>query len=306
RGRQLDPALVDVALGCARELFDAIESADVWERFLEAEPQPQVCAEAARLDEIAAAIGRFGDVKSVHTLGHSAGVAAVATAAARELGLRDPELSLLRQCAHLHDLGRVGIENRIWDKRGELNRLERERVELHAVYTDRLLSRAPTWAACAQVAAAAHERFDGSGYPRRVPGPALPRLARLLAAADMAQAMREARPHRPARSPQEIAQALHAERRRGRFESEVVDAVLAGLGIGPKLPPAPHHALSEREIEVLGLVARGKTNREIAQLLGISPRTVQNHVAHVYDKIGVYSRAGAALYVMQKGLVGFG
>jgi DNA-binding NarL/FixJ family response regulator len=62
--------------------------------------------------------------------------------------------------------------------------------------------------------------------------------------------------------------------------------------------------LSDREVEVLRLVARGLSNREIAQRLVVSPRTAEHHVQHIYSKIGVSSRAAAALFAMEHDLVG--
>jgi DNA-binding NarL/FixJ family response regulator len=164
------------------------------------------------------------------------------------------------------------------------------------------LWQSPPLRAAAHLASAAHERIDASGYHRSLPGPASSRAARVLAAADAAHAMSEERPHRPARTASDLERELVADQRAGRLDRDAVAAVLAALGVSRKAEPTRTSGLSERELEVLRLVARGKTNREIATLLGISAKTVQHHVAHVYDKLGLYSRAGAAVYVMEHGL----
>ncbi|MFO0748579.1 MAG: response regulator transcription factor [Myxococcota bacterium] len=114
--------------------------------------------------------------------------------------------------------------------------------------------------------------------------------------------MGEPRAYRPALPLASIAREARADVVAGRLDADAVDAVLAALGHRDARARARPDGLSDREVEVLRLVARGKTNKEIGSLLGISARTIQNHVAHVYDKIGVYSRAGAALYAIERGL----
>ncbi len=210
----------------------------------------------------------------------------------------------LRHAALLHDIGRVSVPNGIWDKPDRLGVTEWERVRLHAYYTERIVLRAPAWSRAARIAAAAHERLDASGYHRAVPATLLARPERILAAADVLHALLEPRPHRPARSLDDACKVLQAESRAGRLDADAVAAVLEAAGARARRDRrAWPRGLSDREVEVLRLVARGKSNREIGALLAISPRTVQNHVAHVYDKVGVYSRAGAALFVTEQGLL---
>jgi DNA-binding NarL/FixJ family response regulator len=127
--------------------------------------------------------------------------------------------------------------------------------------------------------------------------------ARILAAADIAIAMSEARPHRPALSPAAIVRELVAEVGAGHVDASAADAVLASMGV--KMRAVPRHAqlVSEREFEVCRLIARGKMNKEIADVLGISLRTVQNHVAHIFDKLGVHSRSGVAVWLVENDFV---
>ena len=303
-GQHFDPQLADSFARHARAMFDAIEGASVWERYLAAEAPPVVMADDSRADDVAAAFAHFADLKSVFTLGHSPGVADLAARAARAAGFPDASVRELFRAGLLHDLGRISVPNGIWDKPERLGVGEWERVRLHAYYTERIVLRAQVWSATARIAGAAHERLDASGYHRGVPAALLQRPERILAAADVLHALGEPRPHRPARSPDEAAKVLMEEVQAGRLDRDAVDAVLAGVGSSERrVRRAWPRGLSDREVEVLRYVARGKSNREIGELLGISPRTVQNHVAHIYDKIGVYSRAGAALFVTEQALL---
>lgn len=299
-GKHLDPQLTRVFLANARPLFDAIAGTSCWERFLAVEPLPH--AHAVDIGVVARAFALFADVKSVHTLGHSYGVATLAKGAAAAAGLSPESTRDLEHAALLHDLGRVSVPTGIWDKPGALGPAEWERVRLHAYYTERIVRRAPAWAAPAKIAASAHERLDGNGYHRGVPSSVLGKQERILAAADVFNALTEPRPHRPARAHQEARETLATEAKKSSLDREAVDAVLSAVGM-KRAPSTWPRGLSDREVEVLRYVARGKSNKEIGTLLGISPRTVQNHVAHIYDKIGVYSRAGAALFVTENGLL---
>jgi DNA-binding NarL/FixJ family response regulator len=150
--------------------------------------------------------------------------------------------------------------------------------------------------------------MDGSGYHRAIPGPALSPAARILAAADAYHAMSEPRPHRLALSPEEAAEELRREVRAGRLDGDAVHAILAEAG--HRHPGGTRRArrerpagLSEREVEVLRLLARGLSNRDMAEQLYLSPDTVKHHIRHIYDKTGVSTRAGATLFAMENGLL---
>src|SRR5262249_17890470 len=152
-----------------------------------------------------------------------------------------------------------------------------------------------------------HERLDGSGYHRGVGGAQLPLAARLLAAADVYHAMTEPRPHRPAHPPEAAAAELRAQGRGGKLEGDAVAAVLAVAG---HRTPGPRGAartwpagLTDRKVEVLGLLARGLSNREIARRLSVTPKTAGNHVQHIYEKLGVTSRVAATLFAARHELI---
>ena len=136
----------------------------------------------------------------------------------------------------------------------------------------------------------------------------MPAGARLLAAADAYHAMTEARPHRPALTPERAADSLRAEAAAGRSDRDAVEAVIGAAGQPAAAPDRRAHAagLTDREVEVVRLVARGLTNKEIASALDISVKTAGHHVQHIFEKAGVTTRAAAALFAMQKGLIDVG
>src|SRR5438874_408158 len=233
----------------------------------------------------------------------AARLAQLAAVAGAQLGLTEADVRTLRRAGLAHDLGRLGISNSIWDKAGPLGPGEWERVRMHPYLTERMLNQSEALAPLAAIAVQHRERLDGSGYPRGLAGGAVSRPARILGAADAYQAMREPRPYRPARSADEAAAELRADARAGLLDADAVEAVLGAAGhrvLHRREGPA---GLTPREVEVLRLVARGLSNKQIAQRLVISPKTVGNHVEHIYAKIDVRTRAGAGLFAMQHGLL---
>jgi DNA-binding CsgD family transcriptional regulator len=203
----------------------------------------------------------------------------------------------------VHGLGRLGVSNSIWDKRGPLGVGERERVRMQPYLTERMLHQSPALAPLGAIAVQLRERLDGSGYPRGLSGGAVLPPARILGAADAYQAMCEPRPHRPAFPSAEAAAQLRAEVRAGRLDSDAVEAVLATAGHRvPRRREGPA-GLTAREIDVLRLVARGLSHKEIATQLVISPKTARNHIEHIYVKIGASNRTAASLFAMQHGLL---
>ena len=300
-GGHLDPDLARRFDADAAALLAGLDRTSVWDEFLAAEPQRREVA-ADALEPLFEAFALFADMKSAYGHGHSTGVAALARAAAQAQGLPAAEATTLAHAALLHDLGRVCVPTGLWDNPGTLSAAEWERVRLHAYFTDRVLRQSPALSALAEIAGRAHEKLDGAGYPRGDRAPALGRAMRLLAAADVYHACTETRAHRPAHAPDAAVRELRAEVAAGRLCHDAADAVLAAAGHVRPLTPRASDALTERECEVIRLLASGHTNKQIGKTLGISPRTVQHHRLHIYDKIGVQSRAGAALYAAEHGL----
>jgi HD-GYP domain-containing protein (c-di-GMP phosphodiesterase class II)/DNA-binding CsgD family transcriptional regulator len=299
-GGAYDPAVAAVAPGA----LSALPDGSVWDAVAGA-PEGGAPLTGDALDRACLAIAYFADLKSTHTLEHSTGVAELAEAAGWRLGFAEEQATALRRAALLHDLGRVGVSSAIWDRAGSLTESEWERVRLHPYYTQRALARADGLAPLAQIAAGHHERLDGSGYPSGASGAQLTPAARVLAAADAFHAMTESRAHRPALGPEAAAEELERDAARGLLDGAAVGAVLAAVGARRGPPPRREWpaGLTEREVEVLRLIARGNSNRQAAEELGLSPKTVGHHVQHVYSKIGVSTRAGAAVFAMEHGLL---
>jgi HD-GYP domain-containing protein (c-di-GMP phosphodiesterase class II) len=302
-GTQFDPALVDVFCSEAPLLFGEIESVTTWQAVIHAEPALEIVLSEGELESALEAIADFADLKSPWTIGHSRGVADLAAAAAKLHVPADADAGLVRRAALVHDLGRLGVSNAIWDKRGPLTAAELERVRLHPYLTDRMLASSEALGRLRAIAVQHHERLDGSGYPRGLTGNALTPAGRLLAAADAYQAMTEPRPHRPARTAEEAAGELRAGVRRSLFDADAVDAVLHAAGHRVTRRREWPAGLTSREVEVLRLLVRGLSYREIADELVISRRTAGSHVEHIYAKIGVSNRARASLFAMKHGLM---
>ena len=124
-------------------------------------------------------------------------MAELAAATASQLELPEDESRLLRRAGLVHDLGRLGVSNAIWDKPGPLAPGEWERVRLHPYLTERMLHQSSALAPLAAIVVQHRERLDGSGYPKGLTASAIARPARILGAVDAYQSMREPRPHRP-------------------------------------------------------------------------------------------------------------
>jgi HD-GYP domain-containing protein (c-di-GMP phosphodiesterase class II) len=302
-GGQFDPALAGHVCEHADALLAGLDEAMGWDAAIAAEPALAMRLSGVALDSALAAIADFADLKSPYTTGQSRGVAERVASAALHAGLGESAAAELRRAGLLHDVGRLGVSNTIWDKTGPLTDGEMERVRMHPYLTQRTFSRAPRLARLAEVAATHHERLDGSGYPRGLAGGALSPEARILAAADAYQAMTELRPHRAALSVADAANQLRHEAVSGRLDPDAVDAVLGAAGHRVRRRREGPAGLTHREVEVLVLLARGLSNKEIGARLVVSPRTVGHHVEHVYRKIGCSTRAAASLFAMQNGLL---
>jgi HD-GYP domain-containing protein (c-di-GMP phosphodiesterase class II) len=300
-GSVLDPSLVATFAANAVEILDM--TGDPREGLIEAEPKPVAERDLGELRGIAAAFGDAADLKFPALHGHSSGVAALATDAGRRLRLDSRMLSDLEVAALLHDLGRLAVTNAIWEKPGSLTSAEWEQVRIHPYHSERILATSHTLEALAPIAGMHHERLDGSGYHRGNGARDQPVSVRILAAADAFQAMTQDRPHRPRLPAEQAAEELAREARAGSFDAECAAAVLESAGqLRPQKRDLRPARLSDREVEVLRLVAAGFSNPEIAKQLVISRRTAEHHVQHIYGKVGVSSRAALALFAMEHDL----
>lgn len=302
-GHWFDPQIAAVFARVGGDLLRRLRDTDVWAEVLDVEPRPVRRAPTTQLDEIAAVFADMVDLKSPYTLGHSSGVAELAVAAAQGLGFGSDRVACLRRAALLHDLGRVAVSGSVWEQPRALRAIEWEQVRLHPYQTERILRRSMALLEPAYIAGMHHERQDGSGYHHSASGASIPAEARLLAAADAFQAMTQDRPHRPALRPDQAAAQLETEAVAGRLESECVAAVLAAAGQESSSARSWPADLTDREVDVIRLLASGSTNRQIAAKLVISPRTAEHHVQHIYAKVGGSTRASAALFAMEHGLL---
>ncbi|HEX6347985.1 MAG TPA: HD domain-containing phosphohydrolase [Candidatus Dormibacteraeota bacterium] len=297
-GASYDPAAAEALLQHADEVLENAAVNSPWDEVLRREPEPRPWVPEAKLDSVLSVFADFVDLKSPFTAGHSREVARLAGAASAE------GAQTLNRAALLHDLGRASVPNGIWDKPGPLTDGEWERVRLHAYYSERILGRVGALQGLARLAGLHHERLDGSGYHRGCGKSDIPAPARLLAAADAYQAMTQPRPHRAALSPERAAAELEVMAARGGLDRDAVAAVLTAAGHQVKRSRGTWPAgLSEREVEVLRLICRGKTKRQVARALSISPSTVDHHVRHVYEKADVQTRAGATLFALEHDLL---
>jgi HD-GYP domain-containing protein (c-di-GMP phosphodiesterase class II) len=304
-GRFYDPALADAFLRRAPDLLAQLDTPSLWDAVLEAEPGSPLQLHGEQIENALLSVADFTDMKSPFLLGHSRHVADLAERAAQACALPMADVMMVRRAGLLHDIGRVGVTSAIWDKPGPLTEAEWERVRLHPNYTERIFSRSQALGPVGALAALHHERLDGSGYHRRLPATMLPPTARLLAAADAYSAMTETRPHRAALAPEAAADQLRREAKTGRLAADAVEAVLrvAGHPVKGSSRAKLTADLSPRELDVLRLIARGHTNKQMAQSLILSEKTVGRHVERLYNKINVGTRAGATLFAVQNGLL---
>ncbi|TDE09271.1 HD domain-containing phosphohydrolase [Jiangella asiatica] len=300
-GTYVDPELAEAFLSQSREFLGGLEDIDAYQCVLDAEPDPVRLVDDVELEAVARTFGNLVDLKSPWLHGHSTGVADLAAAAALGMGL-DEQVQTVRIAGYLHDLGRVGVSSRIWDK-PRLNQTELDQARLHPYHSERILSRIPHLSEVTRLAGQHHERCDGSGYHRGLGAAQLTMPSRVLAAADAYRRLVEGRPHRPPLSEVRAAERLQEDARAGRLDGEAVAGVLRATGFSRGVRRSLPSGLTPRQVEVLRLVSIGLSNRDIARRLTISPRTAEHHVQDIYTKIGAASRAGAALFAMEHGLI---
>ena len=302
-GEQFDPQLSRTFLDHIDAILGDLDETRTWDAVIAAEPSLRVTLTGEQAETALVGVADFIDLKSPYTLGHARAVAALVDGAGARLSLAPPDRALVRHAALVHGFGRLGVSNAIWDKRGRLAAGEWERVRLHPYLTERMVQQSEWLAPFGAVAVQLRERLDGSGYPHGLGGSAISMPSRILAAADVYQSMIEPRPHRPARSVGEAAAELRAEVAAGRLDGDAVEAVLATAGHSELRRRDYPAGLTPREVDVLRLLARGLSSRQISEQLVISPKTARNHIEHIYTKIGATSRVTASLFAMQHGLL---
>jgi HD-GYP domain-containing protein (c-di-GMP phosphodiesterase class II) len=303
-GKGYDPEVSRVFCSDAAQLCTPLEDSSIWQTAIDAEPGHRPTLDDNALDRALEAMADFADLKSAYTRGHSRAVSELAAAAAHVMRLPEASVLDVRRAGLVHDLGRLTVPVTVWDRPGALTADERERVRLHAYYTQRILHPSPGLRSFGDLASLHHERLDGSGYHTGCRASSLSVAARILAAADRFRTLTESRPHRSAYTPREAARRLRSDVTAGRLDGHVIEAVLDAAGHGTRAPSRHVAGLTSREVEVLGLIASGLTTGQVARRLGVSAKTADHHVQSIYTKAGVATRAAATLFALQHGLVG--
>ncbi|HEX2152553.1 MAG TPA: HD domain-containing phosphohydrolase [Acidimicrobiia bacterium] len=300
RGRAYDPAIVDAALAIGTETLRRCDD-DMWDVVLDLEPTPAVEIAGPAVRPALQAMGDFADLKNPMLTGHSRRVTGLASAAGQVAGLERDEAEILARAALLHDLGMVAVPASFLGATDTT--ADWERFRLHPLWTQRILTRCAGLEPVGLAAGRHHELLDGSGYPSGVRG-GEDEVAGLLACAEFYEEGIAAGRGRPSQDPSMVVEEMVDLAARGAFRSDHVKAVLAAAQAPvPVMEIERPAGLTEREIDVLALLAKGKSNREIAARLKISPKTVGTHVEHVYAKAAVNSRAAATLFAVDNGLV---
>lgn len=301
-GGQFDPSICACLLRNADDLLADFRRVQEWDLFLEAEPGRCVEVAPRQFRAIAEAFADFVDNKSPWFMGHSRRVSALAFGAAVGGGMAETESQNLFEAGLVHDIGKCAIPNGIWDKAEPLSSFEEAEARTHSFHTEKILGMAGVFSSIRQAASAVHERCDGSGYHRRIH--LADRGACLLAAANLYDELTHAQAGRPSLSKDEAREHMLAEAKAKRLPPDCVQAVLEFAGhekVGASVLP---DGLTPREVDVLVQIAKGNSNKGIANHLGVAPKTVDKHTENLYRKIGVRSRTAAALYAMENGLLG--
>src|SRR3954463_12845001 len=305
RGTQFSPAVAEVFERDAATIVDGVLEMDVWTAALAQAPDRGRTLEGDEIDELLRAMADFVDLKCPCSPGYSRAVADLVAAAARHVRMPAADITRLYRAGLVHGLGRLGVSNQIWEKKGPLSTAESERLRMYPYLTGRILSRVGGLESVVSVATKHEERIDGSGFPRGLVGAERSSTDLLLAAAVAYHRLLEARPDRPGLDPLGAAHQLRQQARTGHLDAESVEAVLVAAGHRASKRASWSAGLTGREIEVLRLVAQGRSNREIAAELFIAEKTARNHVERVYAKLGVNNRTQASLAAIDRGLVGF-
>jgi HD-GYP domain-containing protein (c-di-GMP phosphodiesterase class II) len=295
RDRTYDPELADLFVEHGDRWFEILAKRDPWDAVLDLEPQPYRTIEADDLDDALTVAADFIDLKSPYMAGHSRRCAALTADAAALLGCTPQETARLRRAALVHEFGTTGVPNSIWDKPGPLTRAEFDRVELHTMLTEQLLRRSPALAALNPVAAAHHEKADGSGYHKGSRIDVMDRGAGLLGAVDIYVGLTTERADRPAFSEGQAGTELRRLASDGALDARAVDAVLAAAGHGgptqPRRdthpgdrrtalhlaedgrPPHPARLREDRGLDTRGRGALGDAERRRPLTASVHPRS---------------------------------
>jgi HD-GYP domain-containing protein (c-di-GMP phosphodiesterase class II) len=312
-GAMLEPAIVE-ALGQlpAPEIDDrskgSWESSDeLWQSVLASDPTPRGEAlDSDRLKDVIQAFADFTEIKDITRFGHSRDTTSLAVGMARRFGMSGNEIQPLRWAALVHDFGNVAVPLGVLRGMRPPTGYEQEQLRLHPYYTERILGRVSALGGAARIASMHHEYLDGSGGYRGLSGEAIPLEARILAVACRYDEIARAA---GAPAPEGVDEALSQLQLDAgtRFDPDCLRALHAevhGARLRKPLRRSHPRGLTDREVEVLQLIARGLTNREMATELTLSDRTIGRHIENIYNKLGVSSRAASTLFALEHDLLG--
>ena len=304
RGTQFSPAVAEVFERDAAAIVDGLLEMDAWTAALAQAPDRDRILDDDEIDELLGAIADFVDLKCPCSPGYSRAVGDLVAAAARHLRMPSADTTRLYRAALVHGLGRLGVSNQIWEKKGPLSTAEWERLRMYP-YSHR-----PDTEPGRRLGVGGFPRDPARGTGRRVrlsprtrgrrvdcAGPVAGRGGGLSATARARSQSHRPRSCRSGRSAaprgaRRTPRRRVGERRLGRGRTS---GIAAGALVG---------GLTSREVEVLRLVAQGRSNREIAAELFIAEKTARNHVERVYAKLGVKNRTQATLAAIDRGLAG--
>lgn len=303
RGSAFVPDVVDAFLEVSASdgFWGVVEQESTQQQIIDMRPPADFDPLTAdRIDEVCALLADFADVKSRLTWNHSLNVAEIAAGIGERLGLSNPEQTRMRRAALVHDLGKAAIPIGILDKGYDLSPAEEERFRQHPHFTEQVLLRIAPLKDIALDAASHHELIDGAGYHRGLIGEQIPLGGRLLAVADTYTTLSA---RAAAADPSHILAQMQP--RAGRqLDGACFEALKASISSAQRTVRRlqTDSLLTDREVEVIRLVAQGMTNREVARALVISDKTAEHHVEHILNKLGVSSRTAAVVYAVHNGL----
>ena len=313
RGKAFDPSVIDAFLSVAQKesFWEGLEQERVWDSVLSMEPEPSPLRYMGeeKLTDVALAMADYADLKSPFQAGRSRRVADLAERIARRMGLPETESTHIYHAALVHDIGIVAVPSFVLNKSEDtLTESEREQVRLHPYHSERVLSKVPALEPIIPLVAAHHERMDGRGYYRGLRGSEIPLGARIIAVADRFDELTHDAPDGRGRESDQAVEVMREEVE-GRFSPDVFEVLLEELsGVDRSHRQRTRRQewparLTDREVDVLRLIARGLNRRQVAGALFIAEGTVRSHLEHIYDKIGVSSRAAATLFAVEHNLL---
>jgi HD-GYP domain-containing protein (c-di-GMP phosphodiesterase class II)/DNA-binding CsgD family transcriptional regulator len=313
RSKAFDPAVVDAFLSIASEetLWATLDQESVWAQVQALEPpSPYRFIPEAKLENIALSFADFADLKSFYSSGHSRRVGDLAERIALRMRLPEGTVSDIRRAALMHDLGQVTVPSFILNKpRSQLTQVEWERLRLHPYHAERILAHVAPLAPIVPLIAAHHERMDGQGYYRGLSGAQIPLGARIIAAADRFDELTHDTPDEEAVDEEAALKRMRDEVGQALFP-EVVQALVEEMGAPGSLAPPRRRTqawpagLTDREVEIMRLLAKGMSRQEMARRLVLSEHTVRSHLEHIYGKVGASTRVAATLFAVEHDLLG--